>query len=385
MEYFNFQGQRVSRLGFGAMRLPVIDGNAGNIDQEAVQALIDRALEGGVNYFDTAYIYHLGKSEASLCQALEKHPRESYLLADKFPGHEIRSVYKPAEIFQEQIDRCGVDYFDFYLLHNVTELSIDTYLDPRWNMVEFALEQKAAGRIRHVGFSTHGRLDTIQRFMERYGEHMEFCQLQVNYVDWSLQKIKEKYDYVSSFGIPVWVMEPLRGGLLAQVNEETAQRMAALRPQETPAAWAFRWLQSLNNIGVTLSGMNSFQQLEDNLATFSTCAPLSAEETQVVEDFGAELLDRIPCTSCRYCVHHCPLELDIPNLLEHANNARLGMNYTIRMGIDALPPEKRPDACIACGACMQACPQNINIPQELATLQTEVDKLPTWAETRKYD
>lgn len=382
MLYYNFKGENLSKLGFGGMRLPVTDGV---IDQEKLQEMVDYAMEQGVNYFDTSYAYHNGTSEGALCAALRKYPRDSYYLADKFPGHEHRSVYRPAEIFQEQVDRCGVDYFDYFLAHNVTEYSLPTYLDERWGIMEYLIEQKKAGRIRHLGFSAHGRLDTIKAFMDAWGEHMEFCQLQVNPLDWTLQHAQEKYDYLTQAGLPVWVMEPLRGGMMCNFEGENRQKLQQLRPEETNAGMAFRWLQRLDNLGVILSGMSTMDMLTQNIATFQEHKPLTDEEAQVLKEVADSLVDSIPCTRCRYCVPKCPLELDIPNLLALLNDGRAVMRYTTRMGIDALPEEKRPGACIGCGSCMAMCPQNIQIPDLLAELQAKADKLMPWPELRKYD
>lgn len=385
MLYYDFKDTSISRLGFGAMRLPVIDGDAGNIDKAATQALIDKAIECGINYFDTAYSYHLGFSESVLGECLSKHPRDSYYITSKFPGHEHRNTWNPGEIFQEQLDRCGVEYFDFYLAHNVTELSIDSYMDKNLGMIDMMIAEKAAGRIKHLGFSSHGRLDTIKRFMDEYGEHMEFCQLEVNYLDWTLQESREKYEYLTSLGLPIWVMEPVRGGKLVNLGEEATEKLHAYRPDESTAAWAFRWLQRLDNVGVVLSGMNSIEMIEENAATFSEQKPLTDEEAACIEGIAQSFANFIPCTACRYCTKHCPLGLDIPNLLTLANDALTGTSYNVTMGIESLPEDKKPGACLKCGACAAVCPQNIDIPSALETLQTTADKLTPWHVLRHYD
>jgi predicted aldo/keto reductase-like oxidoreductase len=214
MIYKEFQGKQLSMLGFGAMRLPV-DGN-GTIDEEQVKRMAAYAMENGVNYFDTAYPYHGGESERVMGRVLSAYPRESWYLATKYPGHQILSTgYNPAEIFEEQLCKCGVEYFDFYLLHNVYEKSMETYLDPQWGIIDYFKEQKRLGRIRHLGFSTHAATPGLEKFLDACGDDMEFCQIQLNYLDWTLQDAASKYELLAKRGIPVWVMEPVRGGKLA--------------------------------------------------------------------------------------------------------------------------------------------------------------------------
>ena len=210
----DFQGLALSRLGFGAMRLPLLPGRKEPtaIDEAQVDAMVDYAMAHGVNYFDTAHPYHGGLSERVLGRSLARYPRQRWYLADKYPGHQIAQRYDPAAIFEEQLERCGVDYFDFYLLHNVYENSIQVYMDPQWGILDYFVEQKRLGRIKHLGFSCHGGLPTLARFLDYCGDKMEFCQLQLNYLDWTLQQGREKYDLLTARGIPVWVMEPIRGG-----------------------------------------------------------------------------------------------------------------------------------------------------------------------------
>ncbi|MDD6786115.1 MAG: aldo/keto reductase [Eggerthellales bacterium] len=386
MIYTDFQDEKLSLFGMGCMRLPLIDGVDSNIDKAAATAMIDYAMEQGVNYYDVAWGYHGGNSELVVGEALSRYSRESFKLATKFPGYDLGNMGKVAEIFEEQLRKCQVEYFDFYLIHNVCEMNIDAYLDDaKYGTLSYLIEQKRAGRIRHLGFSAHGNVDTIRRFLEAYGEHMEFCQLQVNPLDWTLQHAQEKYDYLTQAGLPVWVMEPLRGGMMCNFEGENRQKLQQLRPEETNAGMAFRWLQRLDNLGVILSGMSTMDMLTQNIATFQEHKPLTDEEANILEEVANSLVDSIPCTRCRYCVPKCPLELDIPNLLALLNDGRAVMRYTTRMGIDALPEEKRPGACIGCGSCMAMCPQNIQIPDLLAELQAKADKLMPWPELRKYD
>lgn len=257
--YKDFQGMKLSALGMGAMRLPVIGGENSRIDQEATQRMVDYAMEHGVNYFDTAWGYHDGNSELAMGQALSRHPRESFCLASKFPGYDLSNMDKVEEIFCRQLEKCRVDYFDFYLIHNVCELNVEAYLDPKYGIYEYLTAQKRAGRIRHLGFSVHGSYEVMQRFLERYGDVMEFCQIQLNYLDWDFQDAKAKVERLNQLGIPIWVMEPLRGGRLANLSEEDAAELRRLRPEESVPAWGFRFLQTVPGVTMILSGMSSLE------------------------------------------------------------------------------------------------------------------------------
>ena len=245
MVYRDFQDLKLSALGMGAMRLPVIDGDDSRIDVKASEDMVAYAMEHGINYYDTAWGYHGGQSEIVMGNALKKYPREKFYLATKFPGYDLSNMDKVEEIFEEQLKKCQVEYFDFYLFHNVCEMNIDAYLNEKYGIYDYLTEQKKNGRIRHLGFSAHGSYDVIKRFLEAYGESMEFCQLQLNYLDWSFQDAKAKVELLKEYGIPVWVMEPLRGGKLASLSEENTAKLREMRPEEETPAWAFRFLQSL--------------------------------------------------------------------------------------------------------------------------------------------
>lgn len=338
------------------------------------------AISHGVNYFDTAYPYHGGESERVMGKVLRDYPRESYYLATKYPGHQISSSYDPAAIFEEQLEKCGVEYFDFYLLHNVYENSIHTYLDPRWGIVDYFREQKRLGRIRHLGFSCHAQTEGLKAFLDVCGEDMEFCQIQLNYLDWTLQDAKAKYDLLRERGIPVWVMEPVRGGRLAALDDAAEESLKILRPDESIAAWAFRFLQGLPNVKMILSGMTNMAQMEDNVHTFSEPKPLSEKECTALLDIAESMKNSIPCTACRYCCDGCPMGLDIPALLTAYNEVRFSPAINVAMRIEALPEEKRPSACIGCGKCAEICPQTIDIPQAMKDFAEALSKLPSWAE-----
>lgn len=381
MLYNEFQGLRLSALGFGAMRLPTLEGGA--IDQAELERMVDAAMEAGVNYYDTAHPYHNGKSEGCLGRALARYPRESWYLADKFPGHQNVPGVKPlqpAEVFEEQLARCGVDYFDFYLLHNVNENSMRYYGRPENGFMDYFLEQKARGRIRHLGFSCHAAPAGLAQFLSLYGEHMEFCQIQLNYLDWTLQDAKRKVELLRAAGIPVWVMEPVRGGKLASFDEATEAELRALRPDESVPAWAFRWLRTVPMPTMILSGMSDLAQMQDNLKTFSADRPLNAQELALLERIAARLSRFIPCTACRYCVAGCPKGLDIPTMLAMANDMAVTLSFNTVSRYAALGEGKHAADCIGCGQCSRACPQKIDVPTELRKLDALMASQKSWDE-----
>ena len=370
MIYRDFQGLKLSALGFGAMRLPVLDGDDSRIDEAAALRMVDTAMQNGINYYDTAWGYHGENSETVMGKALARYPRDSFYVATKFPGYDASNWSKVKEIFPRQMEKLGVDYFDFYLFHNVCEMNIDAYLDDeKYGIYSYLMAQKHQGRIKHLGFSCHGELDVLKRFLDAYGKDMEFCQLQLNYLDWTFQHGKEKVELLRQWGIPVWVMEPLRGGKLARLQPEHEAALTALRPDEEIPAWAFRFLQSIPSVTVILSGMSNQEHLEKNLATFAEDKPLSEAEMKTLMDIAARMLSRgtVPCTACHYCVSHCPMSLDIPHLQSLYNeHAYTGGGFIAPMALSALPPEKQPSACLKCRSCEQVCPQQIKISEVLA-------------------
>ncbi|MCM1252309.1 MAG: aldo/keto reductase [Clostridium sp.] len=381
MIYSDFDNRKLSLLGFGAMRLPLVsDAPDAAVDETRTAEMVDYAISHGVNYFDTAYPYHNGESEKIMGRILKKYPREQFYLATKYPGHQISESYNPADIFEKQLTKCGVEYFDFYLLHNVYENSIQTYLDPKWGIIDYFIEQKKRGRIRYLGFSSHGRVDCLEQFLDICGAQMDFCQIQLNYLDWTLQNAKEKYDLLTKRNIPVWVMEPVRGGRLAHLDETSEKRLRDRHPSESVSSWAFRFLQGLPNVHMILSGMSNMEQMKDNVETFKERKPLNEEEKELLFEIAEGMKDSIPCTACRYCVEGCPKGLDIPMLLATYNEIRFSQNLTVKMRLDALASEKQPDACIKCGKCAKVCPQKINIPTHLHEFSDALAKMPSWAE-----
>ena len=276
---------------------------------------------------------------------------------------------KVQEIFEEQLKKCRVDHFDFYLFHNVCEMNIDAYLDPKYGIYDYLMEQKKNGRIRHLGFSCHGAMPVLKRFLEAYGKDMEFCQLQLNYIDWTFQDGKEKVELLDQYHIPVWVMEPLRGGRLARLSEEEAAPLKAMRPDETIPAWAFRFLQTIPSVTMVLSGMSDLEQMKANIATFQDRqAPQPGGDGRPAGG-GQGMVSKtaLPCTACHYCVSHCPKGLDIPELLALYNeHAFTGGGFLAPMALSALPQDKQPSACIGCRSCEKVCPQQLKISEAMA-------------------
>lgn len=369
MIYKEFQDIRLSSLGFGMMRLP---GGCDNpqIDEAQTAEMIDYAIRNGVNYFDTAWGYHQGNSERVAGKLLSQYPRESYCLASKFPGYDVSNFGHVEEIFEEQLKKCRTEYFDFYLLHNIYEKNIDAYLDDAtYHTVSYLLEQKARGRIRHLGFSAHGEYEVMERFLAAYGDKMEFCQIQLNYLDWHFQKADKKVELLNRHNIPIWVMEPLRGGRLASLPEDAASKLKSLRPEETVPGWAFRFLQSIPGVTMVLSGMSDLPQMKENIATISEDKPLSNEELDALVGIADDMVRGgiLPCTACRYCTSYCPQGLDIPRLLALYNEHTFtGGGFLAPMAVEALPEDKRPSACVACRSCEAVCPQQIKISEAMA-------------------
>jgi len=387
MIYKKFQNENISLLGFGCMRFPM-NKETNKIDEELTEKMVDYAIEHGVNYFDTAAPYHDGMSELVIGKILKKYPRDKFYLADKYPGHQIKpgledESTKPEVMFENQLKKCGVEYFDFYLLHNVCENSYGVYTDKQRGLIEYFVSEKKKGRIKHLGFSSHGSIENLKDFVENYGKDMEFCQIQLNYLDWTLQKAKEKYEYLSEKKIPIWVMEPVRGGALVSLKDEFEEKMKKMCPDNSIASWGFRWLQGLENINVTLSGMSSFEQVKDNIETYDKLNTLTNEEYSLINEVVNGFSDFVPCTACKYCMKECPQNLDIPGIIASYNDLSLRVSFTPRMYIEALPEGHKPSDCLACGACEKQCPQKIKISEVMSKCADILAKNPTWEQVCK--
>ena len=375
MQYKDFQDLKLSALGLGCMRLPKYGEADEDIDLAAAQDMVDYALAHGVNYFDTAWGYHNHASEIAVGKCLAKHPRDSYYLATKFPGYDLSNMDKVEEIFEEQLKKTGAEYFDFYLFHNVCELNIDAYLE-HTEIYDYLMEQKKNGRIKHLGFSAHGEIPVMKRFLDAYGKDMEFCQIQLNWFDWAFQDAKGKVALLDEWNIPVWVMEPLRGGKLVAVDsgtgltQERMDKIETIRPGMDIVEAGLRFLQSVPGVVVTLSGMSNMEQLQQNIALYDEDKALDADEQAKLLAVADEIINEhnVPCTACRYCTTECPQGIDIPTMISAYNQLRAGASgdFIARMIVSNTPEGQRPGDCIGCGACAAVCPQAINIPEILA-------------------
>ena len=362
MRYHQFEDLQLSQLGMGAMRLPQTEpGFAKPIDEAKAMELVDFCITHGINYFDTAYIYHMGQSEVFLGKALKGYPRNSFYVADKF-NVQAEPDYKKQ--FARQLDRLQMDRVDFYLLHGVTDKLISDYLDH--GAPEYFREQKRLGKIRYFGFSFHGSPDALEQMLAR--GPWDFVQIQLNYYDWFHGTARALYEILRGHDIPIMVMEPVHGGMLADLPEAGRNLLLTAKPGATAASWAFQFLRTLPGIAVVLSGMSSLEQVKDNVQTFSHDKPLSEQEITLVRQVSDVIhgLYAVPCAGCRYCCADCPQQLDIPFLLAAFNEYKTGGEKSLsswrlaRLG--ALPENKRPSACIGYGACTAHCPQGLDVP-----------------------
>ena len=382
MIYRTFKGKKLSLLGFGCMRFKA-DPATGEIDQAKVNEMFDLAIEAGVNYFDTAYPYLGGKSETAMAEALSRYPRESYFIADKFPGHSINRPIDNIALFNRSLEKCRTDYFDFYLLHNINEWSEEKYESEEYHILPDILKMKEEGKIRSLGFSFHGGPELLDEFLTRHEGEFDFVQIQLNYLDWTLQDAKAKYEIIARHGLGVWVMEPCRGGKLASLPESQSAKLKALYTFSektdgfpSDASYAFRFLQELPEVKVVLSGMNEVEQVKDNVKTFSENREVTKEEKELLKK-AASLLRKdvpMPCTGCRYCTPNCPMELNIPELLISYNESR-GHDSWRLTGLWGLPEDRQPKACIGCGACTAHCPQSLDIPSAMREMAEDLERM----------
>ena len=314
--------EKMPKLGFGLMRLP----QKGNkIDLDELCRMVDYYMTAGLNYFDTAYVYHGGMSEVAAGDALVKrYPRDSFYLATKLPAWEIKCAEDRDRIFQEQLDRAGVDYYDFYLLHSIEDgNNYDTY--EKYDCFSWALEKKKEGKIRTFGFSYHGSPELLEKILDDHPE-VEFVQIQLNYADWDNPVVRsgELYEILYRRNIPMIIMEPVKGGTLAVLDPELEAKYKALRPDASAASWALRFVGSLPGVMTILSGMSTEDQMKDNLATFANFEPLSEKEKSVIQEVVSIMhsMPLIGCTSCRYCTDGCPMQISIPDVFRTINTLR---------------------------------------------------------------
>ncbi len=362
---------QTSLLGFGCMRFPTENGK---INEPEAQKMIDKAYEAGVNYYDTAYVYHDGKSESFTGMALSKYPRDSYYVATKLPCWDIKSVDDAKRLFEEQLDRLGMDYVDFYLLHS---MSGEGYKRVKaLGVVEYCEELKKKGKIRYFGFSFHDSYEAFESILK--DREWDFCQIQLNYMDAEEQAGVKGYELAKSMGVPVIIMEPVKGGSLAKLPDEIYAPLNEERAGYSPAAWALRWVASFDNVKVVLSGMSDMAQVEDNLKTLGDFVPLTDKEKSLVSEVADKLRQRVynGCTGCAYCMP-CPAGVDIPKNFRIWNTHGVYDNKwgTIWNWEHDLPDDAKAKSCVGCGQCEEVCPQKISIREDLVRLQAQLDGL----------
>lgn len=358
-DYAKNPAEKYALLGMGCMRLPTIPGTQ-EPDPVKSEEIIDYAYAHGVNYFDSAYVYMGGKSEVVMGNALRKYPRESFHVASKLPGWNLKSRADAERIFNETMERLNLGYIDFYLCHGINEGSVDAFTDPAVGVIPFLEQMKAEGKIKHLGFSSHAKPETLRRFASL--RDWDFAQIQMNYLDWEISTTREEYEILEELGIPTVVMEPVRGGRLATLTPETDAMLKALEPDRSIASWAFRFLMDKPNLMVILSGMSNMEQVMDNVRTFDECGPLSEKEKAVLKEAVDKFRSSVtvPCTGCRYCCDDCPMQIDIPKVMSIYNDYGVNRSPRVLNQLDELTTG--PKDCVGCGSCAHHCPQNIDIP-----------------------
>ncbi len=369
-----FKNLSISLLGFGAMRLPT--NTNGEVDHILNKQMVETAMQSGINYYDTAYMYMSGKSESAMGDALKNYDRNSYNLTTKMPVMLLESEAQAEEIFNEQLKRCQTNYFDFYLVHCLTKSNWEN--TKKYNVIPFLEKMKKAGKIKHLGFSHHDTPELLQEIIDYY-DKWEFVQLQLNKLDWKTCRGEEQYNIARKANLPIVVMEPLRGGMLANLNTEATKILKEYNPEMSTASWAFRWLAGLEGILTMLSGMTKPEHLADNIKTFTDLKPLTAEEEKIYDSaIQAHLKSQtIGCTACRYC--ECPIGIDIASIFslynQYKSNEAQNKVTSFINHYEALRESERADKCIKCGLCKTKCPQHLDIPSLLAKVDKEYKEL----------
>ncbi len=367
-----YKNIEVPLLALGCMRLPM---KGGEIDQVELNRMVDYCIEHGANYFDTAYMYVDEKSELAIGKSLKRYNRKDFLLADKSPIYKMKTKDDVRKIFNEQLKKCQVDYFDFYMCHNINKNTVDTYRSVE--MVEELKKLKKEGKIKYLGFSFHGTPQILKEVVNDY--NWDFAQLQINYLDWDVVKAQEQYDIVQKKGIPVIVMEPLRGGGLVNLSEKPLKELKS-NSTYTPAAFGLRWAASRENVVTVLSGMSNLEQVKENIETFIDFKPMTKEEEELALKIAKIIQSQgeINCTACKYCLEVCPRGINIPALFALYNQYKVTNNKMLfKIYYESLGEEERADKCINCNLCNKNCPQNLEIPKLLAKIEDEYKKVST--------
>jgi len=368
------QKHKMAKLGFGCMRLPTL-GADDKIDIEATKAMVDEYMKQGFNYFDTAYAYHGGTSENAVKMAVtDRFPRESFMLVDKMPIWMADAPEDVPRIFNDQLSKCDVDYFDIYLLHALNHDHNEKC--EKFGAYEFAAKMKAEGKIKLFGFSFHGTTEDMRNIMQKHHEQIDIVQLMVNYFDWVRGDYREQYEIVASYGKPVVCMEPVRGGILARMPEDIGAILTNANPNASHASWAVRWVADLPEVVNVLSGMSNMQQLQDNIAVIKAHTGLTADERATIDKVAQAMLDipRVDCTYCKYCII-CPEGIPIFDIFEHYNKfLENRSHYQFKQAYTKIDKANNASACTGCGKCVEVCPQSIEIPKKLKEVADLMDK-----------
>jgi len=379
MRYNEFSDLKISSLGFGTMRLPM--DSQGNIDYVEGEKMVAEALAGGITYFDTAYRYHQGEAENFCGKVISKYPRDSFMLADKLPTWLCKTVEDAESLFQEQLDKCNVKYFDFYLLHNVDEGSWPNI--EKLDLVGFIAKKKEQGLAKHIGFSVHCEPQLLEEILSKYGHVLEFVQIQINYFDWEYMDAKALYEVARKYNKPVIIMEPIRGGMLANLPSDEARAIledaskSAGKAPASSASYALRFVEQLDGVMCTLSGMSNLVQMKENIETFS-CNLLAAEELAAIPIAASKLQADIlvPCTGCDYC-YECPADIKISKIFSWYNEAAAKGFHWVWGSLSKQYEKLGPNAtnCLECGNCEGHCPQKIGIIQKLKEIHKKYEEL----------
>lgn len=373
MEYRKFLDKKISLLGLGCMRFPLIDIESKQIDEAAAQEMVDYAISHGVNYFDTAWTYHNSTSETFMGNALKKHPRHGFMLATKMPTWLVKTKEDVERIFNQQLINCQVDYFDNYLMHNYTTEHME--ICETIGVYELLKQKQSEGKIKNLGVSIHDTVDGIETIVSLH--HWDFVQIQLNYIDWELLQAKRTYEYLKERNIPMIIMEPVRGGTLAKLSEESSTLLKQANEKASIASWAIRYAAQKEGVITVLSGMSTMQQLKDNISTMDPFLPLNEKEEEllllVAKEYRAS--GAVPCTACGYCMP-CPAGVDIPRVFGIYNEYKAS-GHIVQFGVGnfMMGEEKQAKNCVACGQCERECPQRIHVSAEMKKIAEQIRAL----------
>ena len=363
-----------SKFGFGCMRLPLTDeNNPASVDQELFNQMVDRYMEKGFNYFDTSYAYHGGTSETAIRKAVvERYPRESFQICDKMPTWALTSEEDNDKFVNEMLERLAIDYFDVFFIHNINVPWLK--LAEKCNTFEYIKKMKENGVARKIGFSFHDDSKLLKKVLDKYGDFLDIAQLELNYLDWDDPSIEARkcYELCVEHGLDVYVMEPLKGGVIVNLPDEIKNDFEEFNPDKSIASFAIRFCASLDNVKMVLSGMSKMSDLDDNIDTYENFEPLTDNESEFLENMALKLREKVavPCSECGYCIDACPEMIPIPEYFNIYNTSKNQPQSNIyRLYYDKLGDEKVPASeCTYCGTCIEHCTQKIDIPEELEKL-----------------